>query len=160
MTKALVQLEFTMADEPNLDASTQAVEATPAAVPAETKKRRPPAKRKEAAAPVVTPAVSPSKSRRHSESEKAEKLAQIERRLSEGSTLKAAAADAGISDQTFYQWKRAVPTADAKPAATASQDDGLSDLLALEAENIRLRGLLAEKLRTENSALRKKLGLA
>lgn len=155
-----------MADEPNLDASTLTVEGTPIAAPAETKKRRPPAKRKEAAAPVAkkaaseTPAVSSSKSRRHSASEKAEKLAEIERRLSEGSTLKAAAADAGISDQTFYQWKRAAPSSDVKPAATASQDNGLTDLLELEAENLRLRGLLAEKLRTENTELRKKLGLA
>lgn len=151
-----------MADEPNLDASTLTVKAAPT----ETKKRRSPAKRKDAAEPVAkkaaseTSAVSSPKSRRHTESEKAEKVAEIERRLRDGSTLKAAAKDAGISDQTFYQWKRATPSSGVQTAVSAPEKDGLVDLVELEAENVRLRGLLAEKLRTENTALRKKLGLA
>lgn len=153
-----------MADEPNLDASTQTVEAEAVAVPAETKKRRSPAKRKVATAPPKgpskqAPAVAASKSRRHSESEKAEKLAQIERSISEGSTLKAAAQRAGISDQTFYQWKRSAPSSGANLSEFAPQGDSLVDLVELEAENLRLRGLLAEKLRAENAELRKRLGM-
>ncbi|AOF92608.1 transposase [Sinorhizobium sp. RAC02] len=154
-----------MADEPNLDANTQTVDVTPVAAPTAAKKRRSPAKRKETNAPVaVTPSrvasvAVQSKARRHSESEKLEKITQIENSLSGGSTLKAAAKEAGISDQTFYQWKRSVPSSDAKVAQPAPQDDSLVDLLKLEAENLRLRNLLAEKLRAENAELRKRLGM-
>ncbi len=41
----------------------------------------------------------------------------------------------------------------------SAQTDGPEDLLQLEQENQRLRKLLAEKLREENSSLRKRLGL-
>lgn len=48
----------------------------------------------------------------------------------------------------------------ASTSATASPlADDLADLLKLEEENQRLRKSLAEKLRTENSDLRKRLGL-
>ncbi|PDS40290.1 SyrB2 regulator [Rhizobium anhuiense] len=52
----------------------------------------------------------------------------------------------------------------AKPAeqtakASAPAIDELEDLIQLEEENRRLRKLLAEKLRQENSDLRKRLGL-
>ncbi|KQQ78136.1 transcriptional regulator [Rhizobium sp. Leaf321] len=43
--------------------------------------------------------------------------------------------------------------------AAASADDEMADLLQLEAENQKLRKMLAEKLRTENADLRKKLNL-
>ncbi|MCP8894697.1 hypothetical protein KYK29_07120 [Shinella daejeonensis] len=43
-----------------------------------------------------------------------------------------------------------------KPAPTG---DGLKDLLALEAENERLKKMLADWLRKENAELKKKLGL-
>lgn len=46
----------------------------------------------------------------------------------------------------------------AKAATTAADD--FSDLIKLEEENQKLRKSLAEKLRKENSDLRKKLGLA
>jgi hypothetical protein len=47
-----------------------------------------------------------------------------------------------------------------KPAATANAaSDGFADLIALEEENQKLRKSLAEKLRSENADLRKKLGL-
>lgn len=153
-----------MADEPNLDSTTQTVEGSLTAAPAETRKRRSPPKRDEAAAPVAkkaanaATAIAASKSRRHSESEKAEKLAEIERRLREGSTLKAASEAAGISDQTFYQWKRSAPSANV--TVSAPQKDSLADLVEIEAENLRLRGLLAQKLRAENTELRKRLGLS
>ncbi|MFU0507363.1 transposase [Pseudaminobacter sp. NGMCC 1.201702] len=58
---------------------------------------------------------------------------------------------AGISEQTYYQWK--------KSAAPASTNGDLKDLLALEEENVRLKKLLAERLREENAELKKRLGL-
>ncbi|WP_430256911.1 transcriptional regulator [Neorhizobium sp. DAR64872/K0K18] len=52
------------------------------------------------------------------------------------------------------------PTPDriADDAATSSRDE-MADLLQLEAENQKLRKMLAEKLRAENADLRKKLNL-
>ncbi|MBD9598083.1 transposase [Ensifer sp. ENS05] len=82
-------------------------------------------------------------------------------------TLRQAIKSAGISEQTYYQWKRA-----AKPKeqgeANADQNavvqsivaaEDFDDLVRLEAENQRLRKLLAEKLLTENAELRKRLGI-
>jgi len=43
--------------------------------------------------------------------------------------------------------------------AAASAGDEMADLLQLEAENQKLRKMLAEKLRAENADLRKKLNL-
>lgn len=75
-----------------------------------------------------------------------QKLAQIEK------SIRNATSRAGISEQTYYQWK--------KIAAPRSTGDDLKDLLALEAENVRLKKLLAERLRAENAELKKRLGLA
>jgi len=87
----------------------------------------------------------------HSEKERALKLEQIEKSIGGGASVKNATAQAGISEQTYYQWKKVVTP------ASASGD--LKDLLALEEENKRLKNLLAERLRKENAELRKKLGL-
>lgn len=46
-----------------------------------------------------------------------------------------------------------------RPSPTHAGADGVVDLIALEAENQKLRKSLAEKLRSENADLRKKLGL-
>lgn len=46
-----------------------------------------------------------------------------------------------------------------RPSSTHAGADGVVDLIALEAENQKLRKSLAEKLRSENADLRKKLGL-
>jgi hypothetical protein len=54
--------------------------------------------------------------------------------------------------------KRA-PKADAPATVVSSASDEMADLLQLEEENQRLRKLLAEKLRSENADLRKKLKL-
>jgi putative transposase len=54
--------------------------------------------------------------------------------------------------------KRSAPTPLAE--APVSVLDEMADLLQLEEENARLRKALAEKLRTENADLRKRLGLA
>jgi hypothetical protein len=51
------------------------------------------------------------------------------------------------------------PTAPALTTAAAEASDEMADLLQLEEENQRLRKLLAEKLRSENADLRKRLKL-
>lgn len=103
---------------------------------------------------------SSAKSRRYSTEERTQKLAEIEAHAIQGKTLKAAIKQAGISEQTFYQWRRAAANQlkAATPTKTANIET-LSDLVELEAENIRLRSLLADKLRAENAELRKRLGL-
>ena len=105
---------------------------------------------------------------RYSAKERAAKIAQIETRSSEGMNLKAAIKEAGISEQTYYRWKHSAEPQE-EPEKTASQQktekkpgaelETLEDLVALEAENIRLRTQLAEKLRAENAELRKRLGM-
>ncbi|ARP67363.1 transposase [Mesorhizobium sp. B2-5-9] len=87
----------------------------------------------------------------YSEKERAEMLALIQKSISGGATHKSAVKQAGISEQTYYQWKKATP-----PAPVG---DDLKDLVALEEENKRLKSLLAERLRKENAELKRKLGL-
>jgi hypothetical protein len=88
----------------------------------------------------------------YSEKERAQKLSQIEKAIAYGATIKNAVGQSGISEQTYYQWKKAT-------AVTPKSDD-LKDLLALEEENKRLKKMLAEHLRKENAELKNKLGLA
>ncbi|MGX5802678.1 transposase [Bradyrhizobium sp. Arg314] len=88
----------------------------------------------------------------YSAKERAEKLSEMQKYMNGGATLKLAAKQAGISEQTYYHWKRA--------SAPAARSDDLKDLLALEDENKRLKGLLAERLRKENAELKMRLGLA
>ncbi|MEV8882336.1 MULTISPECIES: transposase [Mesorhizobium] len=87
----------------------------------------------------------------YSENERAQMLALIQKSISGGATHKSAVKQAGISEQTYYQWKRA--------ALPASVGDDLKDLVALEEENKRLKSLLAERLRKENAELKRKLEL-
>lgn len=89
----------------------------------------------------------------HSATERTQKLGQIEKSIGRGESIKSAANQAGISEQTYYQWKKS-----AKPAPVSESGD-LKELIALEEENVRLKKLLAERLRKENSELKKKLGL-
>ncbi|PYE43007.1 putative transposase [Rhizobium sp. PP-F2F-G20b] len=106
--------------------------------------------------------------RRHTPSERAEKIRRIEDSLTkDGLSLKAAVEAVGISDQTYYQWKRAekpagvssTPSATSTSAAPPSVGSELADLIKLEEENQRLRRLLGEKLRAENAELRRRLEL-
>ena len=87
----------------------------------------------------------------YSENERAQKLGEIEKQTSRGESIKDAIKKAGISEQTYYHWKKA--------AGQAPQSDELKDLVKLEEENVRLKKLLADRLRKENAELRKKLGL-
>jgi len=88
----------------------------------------------------------------YSEKERAQKLGEIEKQIGQGASIKAAVQKAGISHQTYSQWKKA--------AGQITQSDELKDLVKLEEENARLKTLLADRLRKENADLRKKLGLA
>ena len=85
------------------------------------------------------------------EKERAQKLGEIEKLTGRGETLKDAIKKAGISEQTYYQWKKA--------AGPAPQSGELKDLVKLEEENARLKKLLADRLRKENAELKRKLGL-
>ncbi|MEV8644094.1 transposase [Mesorhizobium ciceri] len=87
----------------------------------------------------------------YSGKERAQLLALIQKSISGGATHKSAVKQAGISEQTYYQWKKAV--------LPVSVGDDLKDLVALEEENSRLKSLLAERLRKENAELKRKLGL-
>lgn len=104
-----------------------------------------------------SPSTSPkAKTRGLSDVEKLEKIGQIDAQVAGGETLKAAVRNAGISDQTYYQWKKATAQV---PAAAVSEDNEFAEFIQLEEENRRLRKLLAEKLRAENADLRKRLGM-
>ncbi len=107
------------------------------------------------AAEAPTAPVMKGKRKTYSEKERTQKLAQIERSISGGESVRNAIKQTGISEQTYYQWKKAVTS-----TAPASTGDDLQDLLALEKENERLKKQLAEHLRKENAELKKKLGLA
>ncbi len=87
----------------------------------------------------------------HSKQQRAEKLGRVAASIGRGESLKNAAAQAGISVQTYYQWKRA--------AEPATPDEDEQDLSALEKENEWLKKQLVEHLRKENGKLKKKLGL-
>lgn len=156
------QAEHLMAD-PQETESTQI--STEAPAPAEVKKRTPRAKKakaepkrsaaknvaKASVSEVVAPA--PAKARRkiYSVKERAQMLSQIEKSIGGGESIKSATKKAGVSEQTYYQWKKA--------SASVPEGGELKDLVALEEENARLKKLLAERLRKENAELKKRLGL-
>lgn len=134
-------------------------------VPSE-KKRRPSGRRGTSPRPArqtaikARPGASPARPRRYSDSEKSAKLAEVENSVAGGTTVKAAVKDAGISMQTYYQWKHRTAAPVQRAAKPAPDGMAIGDLVELDAENQRLRKLLAEKLRAENAELRKRLGIA
>lgn len=112
-----------------------------------------PSKAEPAKAPIV-------KRKTYGEREKAEKLKLIATQIAQGTTpLQQVVKNAGISVQTYYQWKRSEKPVTKKAEKAVSGGSELAELVQLEAENNRLRALLAEKLRAENVELRKRLGL-
>jgi outer membrane biosynthesis protein TonB len=155
-------VESTMPDPQEAETAEAVAEAPP--VPEPKKKARPkkakaapkPRIANEAAKPAsksdeAQPAPSRAKRKTYSEGERSQILTKIEKSIGRGGSIKAAVTEAGISEQTYYQWKKAAETA--APAAD------LSDLVALEDENKQLKKQLAERLRRENAELKKKLGL-
>lgn len=156
-----------MADENNVEPMIVVAGKDPEAKATTDKKLRSPRRQKvpvepvRAAAKVVAAAPKTSRAKIYSAEERVAKLALVNTQVSKGiSTLKAAVKAAGISEQTYYNWKRTanpVEQTDPKPAPAG---DELADLVQLEQENLRLRKTLAEKLRAENADLRKRLGLS
>lgn len=122
---------------------------TPGAARAKAAK---PAQAQVAALAITAPAVSGSTRKRYSEKERGQKLGEIHNLIKAGESVRSATKKAGISEQTYYQWK--------KPAAKTAATDELKDLVKLEAENGRLKKLLAERLRKENADLKRKLGIS
>ncbi len=150
-----------MADESNTGSIAAAVAPDADVKAAAAKKKRSPRRRKTAAETGRAPSEAPAaKPRRYSEQERKEKLKLIETQVNEGKgTLKHAIKSAGISEQTYYQWKRTVKPVEQKAEKPLPVGEELADLVRLEEENQRLRSLLAEKLRAENAELRKRLGM-
>ncbi|MBW6425185.1 transposase [Rhizobium sp. XQZ8] len=109
------------------------------------------------------PVVARPKTRGLTDQEKQDRVSQIEKDVAGGATLKDAVKTVGISDQTYYQWKKAAAKLAVAPVASkasdksVSADDEIAEFIALEEENRRLRKLVAEKLRAENADLRKRL---
>ncbi|MBO1041128.1 transposase [Brucella pituitosa] len=96
--------------------------------------------------------------KKYSLTERAKLLASISKDLKNGDiTVKAALAKVDISEQTYYNWKKASETKVQSVSAHPSNE--LKALVELEAENQRLRKVLAQKLHAENAELRKRLGL-
>lgn len=160
------RMEHIMADRKEDESAQTPTEVPATGEAAVTKKKAPRAKaakapperltQKAAAAksvPATTDASSTVRRARkvYSEKERGQLLGQIEKSIGHGGSVKNATSQAGISEQTYYQWK--------KSAAPASDSSELKDLLALEEENARLKKLLADRLRKENAELKKKLGL-
>lgn len=129
------------------------VKKAPRPKKAKAQPKRPAAK--EAAKPMASASETPVRAKTprkiYSEKERTQMLGQIEKSIGRGESVKSATRQAGISEQTYYQWK--------KTATPASESGDLKDLIALEEENKRLKNLLAERLRKENAELKKKLGL-
>lgn len=153
-----------MADQ--TETSQALTEAPAKAEPVEAKKKAPrqkpaakaPPKRsaarevaKAAISEPVSPAPAKAPRKMHSAKERAQKLSQIEKSIAAGASSRNAVIQAGISEQTYYQWKKA--------AVPAPESDELKDLVALEEENKRLKKMLAERLRKENAELKSRLGL-
>ncbi|SCW48193.1 hypothetical protein SAMN02927900_01871 [Rhizobium mongolense subsp. loessense] len=145
-----------MADENNTGSITEVAETDAAAkVPAPKKPR---ALRGEKASAGATVAASlaktaqlPSSRRKRGEGAGQAKLTPQETKITAKSTSKDAIKDTG---------RNRAPKQTAKTAkAPLPALDELADLTQLEEENKRLRKTLADKLRAENTDLRKRLGL-
>ncbi|WP_324764687.1 transposase (plasmid) [Sinorhizobium meliloti] len=150
-----------MADENNTGSIAAAVAPDADVKASAAKKKRSPRRRKAAAESGRAVSEAPAaKPRRYSEQERNEKLKLIETQVAEGKgTLRNAIKSAGISEQTYYQWKRTVKPVEHRAEKPLPAGEELADLVRLEEENQRLRKLLVEKLREENAELRKRLGL-
>lgn len=141
---------------------TAPTEVEHAASARQKKTRRP---KKTAAEKAPAPEAAKPKTRGLTGREKQERVSQIEKDVAGGATLKDAVKAVGISDPTYYQWKKAasksaVGQTSAKTSVKpVSGDDETAEFIALEEENRRLRKLVSEKLRAENADLRKRLGM-
>lgn len=115
--------------------------------------------------------------RTYSDEERIEIMRAIAAKVRETNcTFKDAIKSSGISEQTYYQWKKLKPSSVPEGSATRSVlpkhqftsrsgDKGASmledapDILKLQQENLRLRQIFAEKLQAANDELRKRIAL-
>ncbi|UVV70783.1 transposase [Brucella anthropi] len=171
-----------MADKTIAEVNETPVEVRTAEPVGNTKKTRAPRKKAEpkpvkaAAAPAAKTTRAAAKSapieaepasrtiKKYTPEQRASILAAVEKTTKGGkTTLKAALQQLEVSEQTYYNWKNAAgktaPVA-VKAKSTAGASDDLKALIALEAENLKLRKELAAKLRAENEELRRRLGQA
>jgi putative transposase len=135
-----------VADENNVDPVTVVAGTDPKVKATTDKKQRSPRRQKipvesvRVAAKAVAAAALTSRAKNYSAEERMAKLDLINTQVRNGiSTLKDAIKAAGISEQTYYDWKRtsnSVEQIDAKPVPAG---DDLADLVHLEQENLRLR---------------------
>jgi hypothetical protein len=146
-----------MADENGTGIITEIAEAGALAKAPAPKKQRAP--RRQKAVAEATVAASPAKTaklprgrRKRGEQVAEAKLAPVETQVAVKSTPKDAIKATGRKRTP----KQTEQTAKAPVAAI----DEMADLIQLEEENKKLRKTLADKLRTENTDLRKRLGLA
>uniref|UniRef100_UPI003100C1A9 SyrB-like regulator n=1 Tax=Neorhizobium sp. EC2-8 TaxID=3129230 RepID=UPI003100C1A9 len=146
-----------MADENNPGTIAEIAEAdAPAKTPAPKKQRAP---RRQKAVAEATVAASVAKTPKVSRTRRKRGEQAVEAKLSPEETqgtAKNAPKEAVKNTGRKRAPKQTVQTA--KPAVPALDD--MADLVQLEEENKRLRKTLADKLRTENADLRKRLGLA
>lgn len=146
-----------MADENNTDSITQTVETDASAKTPAAKKQRAPRRQKAVAEATVAASTAeavkaPRGRRKHGEQAAETTPAPVEtpvvnQRKTRGPNKGAKKTRA--TNQTGQAAKASVPAL-----------DEFADLAQLEEENKRLRKTLADKLRTENADLRKRLGLA
>ena len=119
----------------------QEIMTEPAAVPTDTKKQRAPRRSKEVLAALAAQKAA-SKSRKSA----------VKKAPTTGA-ISGKAVTAGLAKTRLSATSKAAPT-----DTPAENNDVAFDLIQLEEENKRLRTALAEKLRAENSDLRKRLG--
>lgn len=165
LTSVLAQLkrflplrEMFMADENEVIASGDATETKTPAPAAEPKKQRAPRGQKKASsAAIAEPAAKMAKPARQPRKKRGELTNSTA--SSAPSDVAAAASSASAPVARGSRKAKAVTASKPKAKATAVAGDEFSELLQLEEENKQLRKALSEKLRSENSDLRKKLGL-
>ena len=143
--------EKIMADDNNTASITEGAAATTSAEAPAPKKTRGPRRQKAAADVAPAPVVKSPRGRR----KKVEEPASEQKPAASTTTATAKAKGAVKQGRRLGAQKQVTKTA---PASVSARDD-MADLIQLEEENSRLRKTLAEKLRSENADLRKRLGL-
>ncbi|MCA0345347.1 SyrB-like regulator [Shinella sp. 838] len=120
----------------------------------------------DAAVPVAKKPRAPRRAKAIAETTATEEAPKVEAPVKERKKrgAKAGNSAASVSKPAQVKAKRGrapgKPTKAAAAIAPASAMDEMAELLQLEEENKRLRQSLAEKLRSENTDLRKRLGIA
>lgn len=142
-----------MAEENNTGTATGVAE-TDAPIKTDVKKQRAPRRQKQAAEPA--PAASEAVTGPSSAAGVAKPGGRGRGRKPKSTEAKVSESKSALKGVTR---RRSAKSAERKAEVSAPAIDELEDLIQLEEENKRLRKLLTEKLRQENTDLRKRLGL-